>query len=50
MNNMSWPPKVSELNPGKVIISNLRQHFLSCFLHGSASGSAMDLQVGKQAQ
>ena len=34
-NNISQPPKVSELNPDMVRISNLLQHFLSYLLHRS---------------
>ena len=38
-NNMSWQPKAYELNPDKVRIPSLLQHFLSYLLHGSAKPS-----------
>ena len=46
-NNMTWSPKVSELNPDVVRIPNLLQHFLSYLLHGSAKPSLKISSVGQ---
>ena len=45
-NNMSRPPKVSELNPDMLRIANLLQHFLSYLLHGSAKPSLKTSSIG----
>ena len=46
-NNMSWPPKVSELNTDMVRIPNLLQHFLSYLLHGPSKPSLKTSSIGQ---
>ena len=46
-NNMSWLPKVSQLNLDMVRIPNLPQHFLSYLLHGSAKPSLKTSSIGQ---
>ena len=46
-NNMSWPSKVSELNPDMVRIPDLLQRFLSYLLYGSAKPSLKTSSIGQ---
>ena len=46
-NNMSWPPRVSELNPDMLRTPNLLQHFLSYLLHGPSKPSLKTSSIGQ---
>ena len=45
--SLSWPPKVSELNPDNVQLPNLFQHFLNYLLHGSSNSNVKTSSLGQ---
>ena len=46
-NAMSWPPKISELNPDQIELPAHLQHFLSYLLHGSSQISTKTSSLGQ---
>ena len=45
--NMSWPPKLSELDPDSFEMPSLLNHFLSHLLHGNSKSSAKTSSIGQ---